>query len=68
MLDSVEACDQWKADNKAMLDAINDDVTFNGIAKAWKARRAALAPPKVENRATTQTRDFNAAELEGALQ
>lgn len=66
-LDSVEACDQWKADNKAMLDSINDDVTFNGIAKAWKARRAALAPPKVENRATTQTRDFNAAELEGAL-
>lgn len=64
-LDSVEACDRWQRDNKAMLDAIDDNDVFNAIAKAWKTRRAALAPPKVENRASN---GFNAAELEGALQ
>lgn len=64
MLDSVEACDKWQADNKAMIDAIDDDAVYNGIAKAWKARRAALAPAKVENRATS---DFRAEELEGAM-
>lgn len=64
-LDSVEACDQWQRDNKAMLDGIDDDATYNGIVKAWKTRRAALAPSKVENRASN---GFNTAELEGALQ
>ena len=64
MLDSVEACDKWQADNKAMLNAIDDNDVFNAIAKAWKARRASLAPAKVENRATS---DFRAEELEGAL-
>lgn len=69
MLDSVEACDQWQRDNKAMLDGIDDDATYNGIVKAWKARRAALAPAKVENRATSQTasQDFDADQLEGAF-
>jgi len=66
MCDTVEACDKWKADNKAMLDSIDDDEVFNAIAKAWKARRAAVAPPKVENRASRS--DFRAEELEGALQ
>jgi hypothetical protein len=64
MLDSVEACDKWQADNKAMLNAIDDNDVFNAIAKAWKARRASLAPAKVESRATS---DFRAEELEGAL-
>ncbi|OYX03549.1 MAG: hypothetical protein B7Z15_18360, partial [Rhizobiales bacterium 32-66-8] len=64
MLDSVEACDKWQADNKSMLDGIDDDTVYNCIVKAWKARRAALAPAKVENRATS---DFRADELEGAL-
>lgn len=65
MCETVEDCDDWKAKNKATLDAIDDDDTFNAIAKAWKARRAALAPPKVENRARN---DFRADELEGAFQ
>lgn len=69
-LDSVEACDQWQRDNKAMLDGIDDDATYNGIVKAWKTRRAALAPSKVENRVSSQQsgQDFRADELEGALQ
>lgn len=68
-LDSVEACDQWQRDNKSMLDGIDDDVTYNGIVKAWKARRAALVPSKVENRAAPVSQiGFNADELEGALQ
>lgn len=69
-LDSVEACDQWRRDNKAMLDGIDDDATYNGIVKAWKTRRAALVPSKVENRISSQPNGggFRAEELEGALQ
>ena len=67
-LDSVEACDQWQVANKTMLDSINDDAVFNGIAKAWKARRAALAPAKVENRTAPVSQiGFNADEIKGTL-
>lgn len=66
MLDSVEACDKWKSDNEEMLQAIPEDDVYNAIVKAWKARRAAVAPAKTENRASQQqAREFNADALEG---
>lgn len=66
MCDTVEACDKWQADNKAMLDTIDDDNLYNAIAKAWKARRASLVAPKVESHAKRS--EFNPAELEGGAQ
>lgn len=66
LCDTVEACDEWSAKNKAMLDGIDDDNVYQAILRCWKNRRAALAPAKVENRAANR-QDFNPAELEGAM-
>lgn len=65
LCDTVEACDEWSAKNKAMLDGIDDDNIYQAILRCWKNRRAALAPPKIENRAKAS--DFNPAELEGVM-
>lgn len=65
LCNSVADCDQWQANNKTMLDSIDDTDLYNAIVKAWKARRAAVAPAKTENQA--KPADFNARELEGEM-
>lgn len=44
MCETVEACDEWKAKNTALLDSIQEDDVYNAIVRCWKNRRASLLP------------------------